>query len=126
MKLPKFIRHWMARTLVMHSQETCGVIRDYANGKWEVIHEWRTEEVADQGIEILENLLTRGKDAIYVTTLMCGPGKGAFMVLDSNRVYYERAYWDGIYDVKEAFIEVRDYCRLIADKMGFRRPDELP
>jgi hypothetical protein len=108
----------------MRTPEVRGTIYDYANGKYEVIHEWESEAVADQGFEILGSMLNGGRDAIYIMTLTCGPQQGAFLVVDSNRVYYERAFWTGIYDVKEAFLEVRDYCRQVADKMGFRRLDE--
>jgi hypothetical protein len=47
-----------------------------------------------------------------------------FLVVDSNRKYWERFYWKGIYDTEEAFLEMREQCRKVADAMGFRRKDE--
>lgn len=125
MSLPKFLRHWMAKTLVRHSEEGIGTIRDYANGEWTEVHSWVDEKGADQGIEIIDNMLNAGRDAIYLITFVVGPGRGIFMVVDSNRVYRERGFWQGLYDVKEAFIDTREYCRAVADEMGFRRHDDV-
>jgi hypothetical protein len=113
----------MAKTLVHRSEELGGTIYDYANGEYQEVHTSSDEKSENACIEIIDNMLNRGKDAIYIVVFKSGPGRGVFLVVDSNRKYWERFYWKGIYDTQEAFLEMREYCRAVADEMGFRRRD---
>ncbi len=65
------------------------------------------------------------RDNIYVAVVRCeGFQRGYLIVHDSNLDVYRRAFWPGTYNFCEAFVDVVLRCRKIADKMGYRKPDE--
>lgn len=99
------------------------MLHDYKNGQWELLHKWDTEETSDAAIEIVGNMMDRAEDEIFISSISCGPGNGMFMVVDSERRQWVRAFWTGIYEPDEAFKDVAVKCREIADQMGYRRPD---
>src|SRR5713226_7941291 len=122
MKLPRFIRQIAAQILVSGEAEVGGMLHDYANGRWKELAKWNTQEGANEAIEIVDNMLQRGRDNIYVAMIKCRDfGRGYFIVHDSNFSLYHRAFWLGAYNPDEAFIDVAARCRKIADKMGYRR-----
>lgn len=55
---------------------------------------------------------------------MEGFGRGYFIVFDSRGKEYRRDFWLGTYNPDEALTDVSKYCRKVADKMGFKRPNE--
>ena len=124
MKLPGWLRQWGARFLAWRSDEIGGMLHDYANGKWILLATWNTQKESDAAIEIVDNMMNCGRDSIFIAMIKVGPSQGYFIVEDSNRSkFYLRGFWQGIYEPDEAFRDVRNYCRKLADKMGFRRPD---
>jgi hypothetical protein len=124
MRVPRFLRHWASMFLVGHTPEVGGFIHDYANGRWKLLHVWNTPEGEDTAMSLIEAMMGGGRDEIYVETIKGGEQMGLFMVLDSEGGTYFRAFWNGIYSPSEAFKDVAVKCREIADKMGYRRPDE--
>jgi hypothetical protein len=125
MRLPRFIRQSVARISVLGLPEAQGFLHDYKNGKWELLVSWDTEQGNQDALNMIENMALReGRDAIYVTTLMCQPNCGVFIIQDSNAGLSYRAFWKDLYTAREAYEDTVKRCRKIADKMGFRRPDE--
>ncbi len=125
MKLPRWLRHWGAKFLALHSDEIGGMMHDYANGKWVEVMQWDDEVGQSQAQSFMESVFNGGRDEIYIICIRVGPGRGYFVVYDATRNYYHRSFWPGVYELNEAFNDVRLYCRELADKMGFRRPDEI-
>lgn len=124
--LPRWLRQWMAFILNSWSDETSGMLHDYKNGRWLELDVWNTPEESDGAMELIWNMLQSGKDDIYIACVRSegGGGRGYLAVYDSNCDVYRRDFWMGIYDPDEAMIDVSKRCREIADKMGYRRPDE--
>lgn len=126
MSLPRWLRQWMAYTLVARSDEIGGILYNYKNGRWEELEIWNTPEESDGAMEVIWNMLQSGRDDIYIACVKSkGFGRGYFAVYDSNCDVYRRDFWMGIYGPDEALIDVSKRCRKIADKMGYRRPDEI-
>jgi len=116
----------MAFTLVSFSDEIGGMLHDYKNGRWLELVKWNTPEESDAALEVIWNMLQSGHDDIYITCVKSeGLGRGYFAVYDSNCDIYRRDFWMGVYDPDEALVDVSKHCRKIADKMGYRRPDEI-
>jgi hypothetical protein len=44
--LPRWLRQWAALLLAEWDVEIGGMLHDYANGKWELLHMWKTKEGA--------------------------------------------------------------------------------
>lgn len=125
MMLPRWVRHWAASVLVFWSDIIGGVLHDYKNGKWEEICKWNTGEDETRAAEIIANMQFNQRDAIYIAlTRVKGFGRGYFTVFDSRGKEYRRNFWLGTYDPDEALTDISRYCRAVADKMGFRRPDD--
>jgi hypothetical protein len=126
MMLPRFLRQWMALVLVTGSDEIGGALHDYKNGRWEELAKWNTDEESNAAMSILSAMFQNERDEIYVVCVKVeGFGRGYFVVYDSNQNMYRRSYWMGIYDPDEALVDVIEYCRKVADKMGYRRPEEI-
>jgi hypothetical protein len=123
-KLPRFLRQWAAKFMVLRSEERGGLLQDYANGKWREIMVWDDEQGSNEAAEIAGNMMDRGSDAIYVCLINCEGYGGNFLVFDSNRKYHCRYFYPGIYELVEAFVDTVHYCREVANKMGFRNPEE--
>ena len=123
-KISKFIRQQMAGYLARRADEWGGVLHDYKNGKWEQIGMWEDEKGQNEVIGMIGNMMNSGRDEIYITTVKVGIKCGYFVVADSNHTWWTRWFWGEIYPPAEAFSETQVKCRQIADKMGFRRPDE--
>jgi hypothetical protein len=124
-KLPRFLRHWAAYFLADHSPEVSGALYDYANERYNLLAMWRNQTEAAGAQEITVNMFNRMQDDIYIAVALCeGAGRGYFAVHDSNLKFYFRGFWSGIYEPEEAMKDVSVYCRKIADKMGYRRPDD--
>jgi hypothetical protein len=124
MKFPSFLRRWAAMYLVWNKEEIGGILYDYANGKWNVICRWNTDADLKAAKDIVANAQERDCDEIYITSVATNGGAGLFIVEDSHSGYFFRAYHPGVYEVKEALIDTAAHCRKIADKMGYRRPDD--
>ncbi len=125
MMLPRFLRHWAACFLTFSTKEIGGVLFDYKNGHWDDLSKWNTDEEADGAMNILDAMLRNGRDEIYIAAVKVeGFGRGYFVVYDSNYGEYRRDFWMGVYDPDEALLDVSKHCRKVADKMGYRRPDE--
>ena len=122
----KWLRQKMAFFLAFHTPEGGGMMHNYKNGQWELLHVWSTEEGAEMAITLAENMLDRAADEIYVATVKNwgAEKRGYFVVHESqNRTYWLRGFWTGIYEPEEAFDDLRKKCRALADKMGYRRPE---
>ncbi len=125
MKLPRFLRHAAAMYLVYGEDEIGGVLHDYANGQWKELLKWNTQEGADEALSLMNDMIGNVHDNVYVAMVKNeGFGHGYFLVHDSNFNLYRRAFWLGIYNPDEALTDVAARCRKIADKMGYRKPDE--
>lgn len=122
-KLPRFIRHTLAFIRVMHSSEIGGVLHDYANGRWLELHKWDTQEGCEEALGLVCDMTNNVRDNIYIAMIKCDLGKGYFVIHDSNGDQYTRAFWLGIYNPDEALTDVAKRCRMLADKMGYRRPE---
>lgn len=120
--LRRWWRQLKAKTLVLSSEEWGGTLHDYANGRWDLLQTWQGENWEEIG-DLLQNMWDSGKDAIYVATIKVGAKDGYFVVTDSNRAYAARYFFRDIYSAKEAYQDTVEYCRKVADKMGFRRPE---
>lgn len=74
---------------------------------------------------MLDAMLRNQRDEIYIVCVkLKGFGRGYLVVYDSKYGIYRRDFWMGVYDPDEALVDVSKYCRKVADKMGYRRPDE--
>lgn len=124
MRLPAILRRWAAMFLVWNKEEIGGILYDYKNGEWEVICKWETREEQLAAKNVVENMIDREEDEIYITSVKTDGGAGIFIMEDSRYGYYFRAFHPGVYEIKEALEDVAARCRKIADKMGYRRPDE--
>jgi hypothetical protein len=124
MRLPRWLRHFGAKFLALHEEESGGMMHDYANGQWNELMTWTDDKGQAEALSIVDSIFSGARDAIYIVCIRVGPRRGYFVVYDSNLTYYHRSFWTGIYEPEEAFDDVRAYCRQVADKMGFRRPDE--
>jgi hypothetical protein len=122
-RLPGFIRHKVALFLVQRSPEFGGMLYDFKNGQWEVLHQWVDERGQEEALSLIENMFDGGRDAIYTAMVKTGIGRGYFVVHTSDRYYWFRGFWTGIYELDEAFLDTAKKCREIADKMGYRRPE---
>jgi hypothetical protein len=124
--LPRWLRQWMAYTLVAWSDEIGGVLHDYKNGRWLKLAKWDSADDSDSAMEIIWNMLQSGHDDIYIACVKSeGFGRGYFAVYDSNCDVYRRDFWMGLYDPDEAMMDVGKHCRKVADKMGYRRLDDI-
>lgn len=125
MKLPRWLRQFAAYVLVGYSDEIGGMLHDYANGRWKELAIWNNPDDSDAAMEIIWNMLQSGHDDIYIACVKSrGFGRGYFAIYDSNCNVYRRDFWKGTYDPDEAMLDVSKRARKIADKMGYRRPDE--
>lgn len=121
-RIKRWLNQWLAKSVVLNHEEWGGTLHDYDNGRWKLLQTWQGKnwnEIAG----VLQSMWDSGKDAIYICTIKVGPKDGYFVVTDSNRSYQARFFWHGIYEGSEALKDVAQYCRGIADKMGFRRPE---
>jgi hypothetical protein len=101
------------------------MLHDYANGQWKKLHVWNTQEGANEALAVIDQMLGRQRDDIYIACIrFSGCERGYLVVHDSNFSMWTRAFWQGIYEPDEAFKDVANRCRKIADKMGYRRPDD--
>lgn len=122
LKIKRWFRQVLAKIVVKNHEQWGGMLYDYANERWVLLGTWSGYE-DDACLDIIDNMLNSDKSAIYVSCVKVGVRDGYFVVVDSdNRIYY-RAFFHGIYDSKEAMADVSQRCREIADKMGFRRPE---
>jgi hypothetical protein len=115
----------MAKYLVKRGDEYGGIIYDFANGRMNLIHEWDTDKGVDEGVAIVEQMITGSRDEVYITVVKGGYRKGYFMVEHTGMIFpWMRAFWEGIYDPDEAFVDTMKKARECADKLGFRRPEK--
>ena len=117
-------RHMIAMLFSTHVPEEGGVLYDYNNGKLDQLLRIETEKDSALSFEMVDNMLTSGRDAIYFSVVKVGPSCGYFVVFDTDRGFYPRGFWGNVYTTDEAFRDVLRYCRKRADKMGWRKPDE--
>jgi hypothetical protein len=123
----KFIRQQIAKFIAMSTPEVGGITYDYKNGLFEKLHQYNTIEGLQDTANLFENMIENGRDAIYVLMVKCyyldKKHRGYFLVMDSNGGRWIRAFAHRIYNVENATVDMMRYCRSIADKMGFRRPE---
>jgi hypothetical protein len=119
MKLFRGIRHWYAHFMVAAQPEWGAMLHDYNNGNWSSIMIAQTEEESKQMLEIVDNMLHAGRDAIYLCSVKVGPRHGYFCVFTSNKTMWTRAFWGNVYTAEDAYIDTALYCRKVANKMGF-------
>jgi len=119
MKLPRWIRQFFAKLIVLDANEIRGELADYKNGEWEVIHSW-TGTQNQQAVAMVESMLNSGRDAIYVASIECEDRRGFFQVIDSNKGYWLRVWSIGTYEPQEAFADTCKYARALAKKMGWK------
>ena len=125
MALPRFIRHWMAAFLGARSPaELGGLLYDYNNGDLKQLSMWDDEKSQEATLAIVENMMNAGRDAVYFVVVKIDEGKGYFVVHDSERNWWFRWFWRGIYEPKDALRDALDKCRETANKMGFRERDD--
>lgn len=120
----KGIRHLIALLFATHVPEWGGLLYDYNNGKIDQLLKIETDKDSDLSLEMVDNMLNSGRDAIYFSAVKVGNGRGYFVVFDSNRGFYARGFWDKLYTPEEAFADTLKYCRKKANKMGWRDPNE--
>ncbi len=96
------------------------MLYDYNNGEWELLMKVETEKESNQSLEMVDNLLTQGRDGIYISVVKVGNEKGYFVVFDTNQGFYPRAFWGSLYPCEQAMLDVSQYCRKLANKMGWR------
>lgn len=102
------------------------MLHDYKNGRWFDLATWSTDEEADGAMNMIDAMLRNKRDEIYIACVKVeGFGRGYLVVYDSNCGEYRRDFWMGVYDPDEALIDVSRHCRKIADKMGYRRPENV-
>ena len=124
MRLPRWTLQWAAKFLVDRSKEWGGIIHDYANGRWVILHKWNDQKGEDEGLDLIFNMFDRGGSDIYVTCIKVGERHGYFIVSDYNQTWWRRSFWDGIYSPSEAFKDAAVKARQIADQMGYRKPED--
>jgi hypothetical protein len=124
MKLPLFIRRIVASWKALRSDEFGGLLINWKNGQFEVIAEWKTDDELDAAWQLVESHLDSGRDEIYIALVKQAPGSGYMVIHAPGGFILPYAFWDGWVSVEEAFIAVRDRCREIGTKMGYRAPEE--
>lgn len=122
MKILRWLRHKMALFIVMRQEEIGGILYDYDNGRWKLLLKWSGYDDA-AALEVVNNMFNSGKDAIYISVVRTEAKSGYMVAVDSNRDMYYRAFIPDVYDPNEAVYDINEYCRKIADGMGFRRPE---
>ena len=124
MKLPAFLRRWAAMYLVWNKEELGGILYDYANGEWTQICQWETASELKAAKCVVQNMIERESDQIYITTIKTDQGSGLFVVEDSNYGYFFCPWYAGMYEIKESLVRVAAHCRKIATSMGYRKPED--
>lgn len=120
--MKRWLRQLMAKIVVAHHEQWGGMLHNYDNGRWKLLTTWNGYDDAGS-LEMIQNMLNQSRDNIYISTCKVGTKDGYFVVVDSNNGLYYRAFFHGIYEADEALKDVATRCRKIADKMGFRRPE---
>jgi len=122
MRLPKFIRQFIASVRAHSADEWGGFLYDYANGQWRLLADWEDEPGLMKAMDLVGNMMDRGQDAVYIAMVKVGPKHGYCVVHNSEGEWWERSFWGDIYPIEEAFDEVVEKARKAADDLGFRRP----
>jgi hypothetical protein len=122
MKLPRSIRHLVAKIFVYAKPEWGGILHDYDNGRWDLIMKWENDEGAEDALDLIENMIEVGRDRILIACIKVGNGRGFFYVVNSEGRFWSRAFWDNLYTASEAFKDISLTVRAVADSMGYRRP----
>lgn len=116
----KWLRQIVALLFATHVPEIGALLYDYNNGRLDELMRVEDEKDSDQSLEMVENMLTSGRDAIYFSVVKVGDKRGYFVVFDSNRGFYARGFWDNLYPPEEAYGDMLAYCKKKAKEMGWR------
>lgn len=119
----KGIRHLIALLFSTHVPEIGALLYDYKNGEMDPLMTVETPKESDQSLEMVENMLNSGRDAIYISVVKVAQRCGYFVVFDTNRGFYARGFWGGLYTPEEAYADTMRYCRKKANQMGWREPN---
>jgi hypothetical protein len=126
MRLPRWLRHYVARLEAAESIESGGVLFDYANGAWKVLHAWKGEcQGCKEAVAIVENFLNSGRDEVYVAIVNTGERhehKGVIQVVYPGRKVWERYFSDRVYNFVDAYTDAVNKCREIAKELGYQDP----
>lgn len=126
MSLPRFLRRWVALFLAWREEEIGGMLYDYANGRWRHLLTWNTQEGAAEALSLVQDMIDNVRDNIYVVGVRGRQTNSGFLIVhDSNCRMYVIGFYPGVYSPDEAMQDVMIRCRKVADKMGYRRPDDV-
>jgi len=123
MRLPLWLRRVIASWKAFRGPEYGGLLTDWKNGQFEIIHEWKTDESMDAAWEMVEAMHQSGRDEIYIALVKQGYNRGYFVIHDSNGFHLPVAFWHGYYSFDEAYQLVKKKCRKIGTRMGYRDPE---
>src|SRR6266480_3113046 len=118
MRLPRFFRHFVAELSVYGNREVSGLLFDYNNGQWELLHDW-SGGGKKEAISLVENMADAGRDAIYVAGINHQQNCGLFQVIDSQRKVYNRFWSLPIYTPIEAYKDLLVYLHKRSKEMGW-------
>src|SRR6266480_5747922 len=117
MRLPRFFRHFVAELSVYGNRDVSGKLFDYNNGRWDQLLVWSGSKT--EAISIVENMLSVGRDAIYVAGINHQQNCGLFRVIDSQRKVYNRFWSLPIYTPIEAYKDLLVYLHKRSKEMGW-------
>ena len=123
MRLPRWLRRTIATWKVWTRPEYGGLITNWNNGAFDIIHKWQTNEGMEEAANLVENMLLSQRDEIYVGVVKQGRDCGYFTIHAGLRYHFPVAFWKGYFSIDEAFVVVRNRCREIGTKMGYRNPE---
>jgi hypothetical protein len=99
------------------------LLADWANGQFEVIHEWKDDKGMDAAWGMVESMYNGGRDEIYVALVKLGYNRGYFVIHTPGKFRIPVAFWHGYYSFDEAYQLVKKKCRAIGTRMGYRDPE---
>jgi hypothetical protein len=107
---------------LQESTEWGGTVYNYANGRWVQVVEWTDEETKKQATQVCLAAIQDEVDEIYIAISKAGHRRGLIEIFYYGTIW-QRAFWDDIYLMAEAFDDASKEARRVATKMGYRDPD---
>lgn len=120
MRLPSSLRQAVARLLTGWRKECGGVLMDFGFGKVEIIHHYENVEQQQQARELILNLFGRSGYDIWVLLVKVANGAGHFIVMDTKRTVWTRAFYRNLYTFREADHDVLMKCQMLATEAGYK------
>lgn len=124
MRLPRFVRRIIASWKAALAPEYGGLIANWNNGQFDILYQWKTDEGLEEAWKLVENLYDGGRDEIVVALVHQGYMKGYFVIHSNTSIIHTPiAFWRGYFTFDEAFVLMKNRCRAIGTKIGYRDPE---